>query len=192
MTDLEAALIRLDTDLRALRVRWALVGGWAVSLLAEPRTTRDVDVTVMVANDREAERIAMALRQRGYGYLPESVLEQTAVHRLATVRFVSSAPTTGETIVDLLFASSGIEPEVVAASSRMEVLPGFFVRVAQLGHMIALKVLAGRPQDVADLQTLRRYAEDRDLKLARESLELISRRGYDRGKDLLAEFARLV
>jgi hypothetical protein len=192
VTDLEAALIRLDTDLRALRVRWALVGGWAVSLLAEPRTTRDVDVTVMVANDREAERIAMALRLRGYGYLPESVLEQTAVHRLATVRFVSSAPTTGETIVDLLFASSGIEPEVVAAASRMEVLPGFFVRVAQLGHMIALKVLAGRSQDVADLQTLRRYAEDRDLKLARESLELISRRGYDRGKDLLAEFARLV
>lgn len=192
MTDLEEALIRLDTDLQALRARWALVGGWAVSLLAEPRTTRDVDVTVVVASDREAERIARAFLHRGYRYLPESVLEQTAVGRLATVRFVSPAPTTGETIVDLLFASSGIEPEVVAASSRLEVLPGFFVRVAQLGHMIALKVLAGRAQDVADLQTLRRYAEDRDLKLARESLELISRRGYDRGKDLLAEFARLV
>jgi hypothetical protein len=115
-------------------------------LLAEPRTTRDIDVTVVVASDREAERIALAFRHRGYRYLPESVLEQTAVHRLATVRFVSPAPTTGETIVDLLFASSGI----------------------------------------------RRYAEDRDLKAARESLELISRRGYDRGKDLLAEFARLV
>ena len=94
--------------------------------------------------------------------------------------------------MDLLFASSGIEPEVVAAASQMEVLPGFLVPVAQLGHMIALKVLAGRPQDVADLETLRRYAEDRDLKLARESLELIAGRGYDRGKDLLAEFSRLV
>jgi hypothetical protein len=192
VTDLEAALIRLDTDLQALRVRWALVGGWAVSLLAEPRTTRDVDVTVVVANDREAERIAREFRHRGYGFLPESVVEQTAVHRLATVRFVSPAPTTEETIVDLLFASSGIEPDIVAAASRLEVLPEFLVPVAQLGHMIALKVLAGRAQDVADLQTLRRYAEDRDLKLARESLELISRRGYDRGKDLLAEFARLV
>jgi hypothetical protein len=45
---------------------------------------------------------------------------------------------------------------------------------------------------VADLQSLRQYAEDRDLLLARESLALISRRGYDRKKDLLAEFSRLV
>lgn len=191
MTDLEAALIQLDTDLQALRVRWALVGGWAVSLLAEPRTTRDLDVTVLVSGDREAEEITRTLSHRGYFFLPDSILEQTAVGRLATVRLISPA-TTGGTIVDLLFASSGIEPEVVAAASRLEVLPGFFVPVTQIGHLIALKVLAGRPQDVADLQSLRQYAEDRDLKLARDSLELISRRGYDRGKDLLAEFARLV
>jgi len=191
VTDLEAALIRLDIDLLALGVRWALVGGWAVSLRGEPRTTRDLDVTIMVSNDREAEGIARDLGQRGYGFLPESVLEQTDVHRLATVRFISPATPEG-CIVDLLFASSGIEPEVVAAASRLEVLPGLDVPVVQLGHLIALKVLAGRPQDLADLQSLRKYADDRDLKLARESLNLISRRGYDRGKDLLAEFSRLV
>jgi predicted nucleotidyltransferase len=191
VTDLEAALIRLDIDLRALGIRWALVGGWAVSLRGEPRTTRDLDVTIAVSSDRQAERIARDLLHRGYDFLPESVLEQTTVHRLATVRFLSPATPEG-CIVDLLFASSGIEPEVVAAASQLEVLPGLDVPVVQLGHLIALKVLAGRPQDLADLQVLRRYAEDRDLLLARESLELISRRGYDRGKDLLAEFARLV
>jgi hypothetical protein len=72
------------------------------------------------------------------------------------------------------------------------VLPAFYAPVAQTGHLIALKILAGRPQDLADIQSLLLYAEDRDLKLARESLELISRRGYDRGIDLPAEFARLV
>jgi len=191
VTDLEAALIRLDTDLQALGLRWALVGGWAVSLRGEPRTTRDLDVTVAVSSDRQAERIARDLLHRGYDFLPESVIEQTAVHRLATVRFLSPATPEG-CVVDLLFASSGIEPEVVAAASRLEVLPGLEVPVVQLGHLIALKVLAGRAQDIADLQSLRKYAEDRDLLLARESLDLISRRGYDRGKDLLAEFARLV
>lgn len=191
MTDLEAALIRLDTDFEVLRLRWALVGGWAVSLRAEPRTTRDLDVTLTVASDHEAERITVDLRNRGYRFLPESVIEQTAVGRLATVRFLSPATTEG-CVVDLLFASSGIEPEVAAAASRLEVLPGLSVPVAQIGHLLALKILAGRPQDLADIQSLLRYAEDRDLKLARESLELISRRGYDRGKDLLAEYARLV
>lgn len=191
MTDLEAALIRVDTDFEVLRLRWALVGGWAVSLRAEPRTTRDLDVTITVASDREAERIAVDLRNRGYRFLPESVIVQTAVDRLATVRFLSPSTPEG-CVVDLLFASSGIEPEVVAAASRLEVLPGLAVPVAQTGHLLALKILAGRPQDLADIESLLRYAEDRDLKLARESLELISRRGYDRGKDLLAEYARLV
>lgn len=191
MTDLEEALIRLDTDLEVLRIRWALVGGWAVSLRAEPRTTRDVDITVAVASDREAERIALALRHRGYHYLPDAVLEQTAVGRLATVRLLSPA-TTEDCIVDLLFASSGIEQEVIAGADRLEVLPGLSVRVAQIGHLLALKILAGRPQDLADIQSLLQYADDRDLKLARESLDLISRRGYDRGKNLLAELANWV
>ena len=102
MTDLEAALIRLDSDLQALRIRWALVGGWAVSLLGEPRTTRDLDVTVLVSSDREAEQIIRALRPRGYQFLPDSVVEQTAVDRLATVRLLSPATPEG-CVVDLPF-----------------------------------------------------------------------------------------
>ena len=43
------ALIRLDADLRAIRARWALVGGLAVSARAEPRTTRDIDVAIALA-----------------------------------------------------------------------------------------------------------------------------------------------
>jgi hypothetical protein len=191
VTDLEAALIQLSTDLLALRLRWALVGGWAVSLRAEPRTTRDVDVTVAVVSDREAERIAVDLRFRGYRYMPEPVVEQTAVNRLATVRLLSSA-TEAEVVVDLLFASSGIEAEVIAAASQLEILPGFFAPVAQIGHLLALKVLAGRPQDLADIEALRKFADERDLMLARTSCELITRRGYNRGKDLLTELARLV
>lgn len=191
MTDLEVALLRLAQDLRALRRSWALVGGWAVSLRAEPRTTRDLDVTIAVSNDPEAERIAVELRNRGYRFLPESVIEQTAVGRLATVRTLSPATEEG-VVVDLLFASSGIEPEIVAAASRLEILPGFFVPVAEIGHLLALKVLAGRPQDLADIQSLLQYAEARDRKIARDSLELISRRGYDRGKDLMNDFARWI
>jgi hypothetical protein len=168
-----------------------LVGGWAVSLRAEPRTTRDLDVTIAVSNDPEAERIAVELRNRGYRFLPESVIEQTAVGRLATVRTLSPATEEG-VVVDLLFASSGIEPEIVAAASRLEILPGFFVPVAEIGHLLALKVLAGRPQDLADIQSLLQYAEARDRKIARDSLELISRRGYDRGKDLMNDFARWI
>jgi hypothetical protein len=44
--------------------------------------------------------------------------------------------------IDLLFGSSGIEDQVVALAGPLEVLPGFVVPVAAVGHLIALKLLA--------------------------------------------------
>jgi predicted nucleotidyltransferase len=61
-------------------------------------------------------------------------------------------------VADLLFASSGIEPEVVAAAEPLEIFPGVTAPVAQIGHLIALKLLARddrtRPQDAVDLRAL--------------------------------------
>jgi len=45
-------------------------------------------------------------------------------------------------IVDLLFASSGIEAGIIAAATTLEVLPGVHAATAAIGHLIALKVLA--------------------------------------------------
>ena len=53
-------------DFEVLGLRWALVGGLAVSARAEPRTTRDVDVAVAVNDDAGAEAAVLALRHRGY------------------------------------------------------------------------------------------------------------------------------
>jgi hypothetical protein len=52
---LREALIRLWTDLLASNASWALIGGLAVSVRAEPRTTRDLDVALSVSGDPEAE-----------------------------------------------------------------------------------------------------------------------------------------
>jgi predicted nucleotidyltransferase len=197
VTRLETALIRLDADLRKLRCRWALVGGMAVSARARPRTTQDVDVAIAVSGDHEAERVVATLR--AFGYEVRSIVEQTTRGRLATVRLLPPAEVANpmgvdeeETLVDLLFASSGIEPEVVGAADRLTILPGFDVPVATTGHLLALKVLSeqdNRPQDRMDAIALIQSAGVRDLQDAREAIELIIRRGFDRGKDLRATLA---
>ncbi len=190
--DLDHAFVRLGKDLRALGLRWALVGGLAVSFRTEPRTTRDLDVAIAVAGDAEAERITLAFRLRGYAPHPDGdVLEQTDTNRLATVRLVAPGSELAGVGVDLLFASSGIEPEVVAASDLRAVLPGVYAPIAKIGHLLALKVLAGRDKDWMDARVLRRFADAEELYLARQSLKLIEDRGFHRGKDLLAELARL-
>ncbi len=196
MTRLERALARLDQDLEALGVRWALVGGLAVGARAEPRTTRDVDVAIAVPSDRQAEELVFALRGQGYREAEPPVFEQTAQGRLATVRLLAPAGDRQPTIVvDLLFASSGIEPEVVAAAEPLEIVEGLVVPVARVGHLIALKVLAmapNRPLDFTDVKALLREAGAAELQVARDALALIAERGFARGKDLSAELARVL
>ena len=139
MTSLEAALRRIDRDLAQARYPFALVGGLAVSARTEPRFTRDADLAVAVGSDAEAEALVLGLRASGYRIA--SVLEQETVGRLATVRLAPlSAPQAA--VIDLLFASSGIEAEIVAAAETIELLPRLPMRVATVGHLIALKVLS--------------------------------------------------
>jgi Nucleotidyl transferase AbiEii toxin, Type IV TA system len=193
VTGLEEALIRFETDARVLRLRWALVGGLAVSARAEPRTTNDLDFALVVANDREAETVVRAFHGMGYRDQPEGAeLEQLEVGRLAGFRFVAPGVEPLEVGVDLLFASSGIEPEIVAAAQVLEALPGVFLPVATLSHLLALKVLAGRTKDQMDARSLLRFARQGDVERAREALRLIDRRGFHRGKDLLGDFQALL
>lgn len=109
---LEAALQRIAADLGRYSRQWALVGGFAVSARAEPRFTRDIDVAVAVLDDADGEDLVRRLLGDGYRMLAS--VEQDETGRLATVR-LGSPLSGGEVVVDLLFASSGIEPEVTAA-----------------------------------------------------------------------------
>ena len=97
--------------------------------------------------------------------------------------------------MDLLFASSGIESEIVAEAEPIELLPNLTMKVARPGHLIAMKVLSRddvrRPQDLVDLRGLLRVAGDDELERARHALSLISARGYHRGRDLTSEMDRL-
>ncbi len=191
MVRLYRALRQLELDLRQLRLRWALIGGLAVNARAEPRTTKDVDIAVAIEDDREAERIVRDFWARGYRLLHEP-FEQTDVGRMATVRLAAPGEDARGIVVDLLFASSGIEPEVVAAADLLELLPGLAVPVATIGHLLALKTLAGRDKDLPDFPLLLPHAKAGDIQEAREALDLISHRGYvgDKDRDLQAEFTK--
>jgi len=123
------------------------------------------------------------------------LLVPNAVGRLATVRLTRSSKLQAP-VIDLLFASSGIEREVVAEAEPIELLPNLTIGVAGTGHLIALKVLSrddvSRPQDLVDLRALLRVASSTELARARESLALIAARGYHRGRDLVDEMKRLL
>ncbi len=186
-TRLDAALHGAVTDLTDFDARCALVGGLAVSLRAQVRFTRDVDLAVRVANDAEVEVLVGALRGRGYGV--KALVEHDDAHRIAIVRLTAPAGV----VLDLLVASSGIESEVVERADLVSWSETTSVHVARKEELLALKVLSAserRMQDTLDAHAL--IHAGADVEAVRANLAAISRRGYDRGQDLMAKFAALV
>lgn len=195
MPTIDELALEVVSHLENLGYPAALVGGLAVGVRARPRTTLDVDFAVSVSTDDEAEAIALDFQRRGYELF--DIVEQTARGRLATARFGVARGAAGRReFVDLLFASSGIEPEVVAAADVLDILPEVALPVAQRGHLLALKVLAHderrRPQDRLDVMALLAAANEADLRMARDAVALITSRGFHRDKDLHAELASFI
>jgi predicted nucleotidyltransferase len=180
--------------LEALKRPAALVGGLAVSAWTNPRFTNDVDLAVAVPSDDDAEQTIYQFRQRGFHV--RATIEQEATGRLATVRLVPPGRTEDDVIVDLLFSSSGIEPEIVQAAQLADIGASEPIKVARPGHLVALKLLSHdpvrRPQDGMDLRALAPLIKGVDLTLAREACELIMQRGTNRGRDLRQLLALLL
>lgn len=177
-------------SVRPADVASAVVGGIAVSVRTEPRFTRDLDLAVAVANDDEATTYVFRLRQHGYEVV--TALEQTTHQRLSTVRLRRDGR---RPIVDLLFAASGIEPEIAQAAEPIEIVPGVVAEVAQIGHLIAMKLVSRdarrRPRDQQDLVDLANVADAREWQRAEAAIELIQQRGFSRGRDLRAGLAEI-
>ncbi len=165
-------------------VKFAVIGGIAVSFRSAIRTTNDLDLAVVVNSDAEAESIVHSLMD--LGYRPKVQLESDVTGRMSTVRMISAGER--EVFVDLLFASSGIEREVVQGSDPIEIFPNIILPVASRPSLIALKVLSANPEtrrrDIDDLQNLITASKPDEVAAARNLVNLITERGYHRNKDL--------
>jgi predicted nucleotidyltransferase len=193
VTGIEGIFKQAAADLDAVGAKWAVVGGLAVAARSTPRFTQDVDFAVSVAGDDEAESIVHRLQIRGYAV--GMMLEQDYANRLATVRLSRPVLGSSQVFVDLLFASSGIEDQIVAQADRLEMWPGCVVPVASIGHLVALKLLSRddrRLQDQLDLQALLAVATTTDLEEARQAATMIVARGFGRGRDLPHDLGDLV
>ena len=170
-----------------------MVGGLAVSARTEPRFTRDADLCVAVESDVEVMALIRMLRGDGYQVL--ALVEQEALGRAATVRLVSGGQEATGVVLDLLFASSGIEPEIVDGAELADVFEGLSVPLATVAALLAQKVLARddetRPQDRLDIKKLLNAASDSDIVEAKRLLSLIEARGFARQRDLMADFRML-
>jgi hypothetical protein len=183
------ALQRIASELRRLGRPFAVVGGFGVSLRAEVRFTRDVDVAVQASDDGEVQALVLELRAKRYDVI--ALVEHDDAKRLATVRLRDPSGIT----VDLLTASSGIENEIVERATLVTIEDLGPVPVAQAEELLAMKVLsmdARRLQDRIDAVRLVEVNRNLDLVRVRDNLRLIESRGFGRRQDLTGKLAEVL
>lgn len=127
-------------------VPYAVLGGVAVQHWGEPRTTRDVDVVVMVPSQKMDDFLNAAVR-RFRPRLPDALTFARRNHILLI-------STEDDIPVDISLGIPGYEEEVIrrAVPVSFSGLPS--IRLLSAEDLLIHKSVAGRPRDVEDVERI--------------------------------------
>lgn len=171
---------------------YALIGGLAVSFRTIERATRDIDLAVLTKEDQEAEALVRSMQNIGFKAVELAQIRGST--QISNVRMLS-AEFPG-IYLDLLIGMTGIEAEIVAGATKIEVSSGIVLPVATIPALIAMKVLSsahkGRRRDIFDLENLILEASNEELKQAEGLVSLIVKRGRNQGEDLNSRLSQLI
>jgi len=132
--------------LNAHKVKYLVVGGYAVALYGHPRYTKDIDI--WVSSDRQnARNLIAALEEFGFSFPNLSADDFTTPDSIIQLGYPPNR-------IDLLTTLSGVTFDECYAS-RFEVnIDGLIVSYIDLEHLKTNKLYSGRNQDLADLEKL--------------------------------------
>lgn len=149
--ELIRAMLAVCGILNTLAIPYCVIGGLAVSMLAIPRATGDIDVAVLL-DAGQRERLLAALR-RAFVIVQDKPLMKL---RRATIwRLILKDKERPDELVilDFVLADKPVYAEALVDPLAVEVR-GTRVQVARPERLIAIKKYSGRPQDIADAQAL--------------------------------------
>ena len=173
---------KLHRFLTAHEIPYAIIGGVAVQRWGQPRLTRDVDLTVLLRPGSEEA----TLREIVAAFPPriENAVAFALEHRVLPVE----APGGGE--ADISLGLPGYEEHVVARTVAYDLGDGREVRLCSAEDLIIHKALAGRPQDVLDIEGIvARQGSALDVAYVRRWLEELARLADD--PEVTARFERV-
>ncbi len=132
---------------KARRTPYVIVGGVAVTAVGEPRFTADLDAIVFVDVDTLERLINYALE---HGFRADLEDELAAVRGGGSARLRR-----GRFHLDLIVRSLFIEDQALARSRTIKVFQRL-VRFPSPEDLLVLKLVAGRPRDLLDLEGIMR------------------------------------
>jgi len=133
------------------KVKYLVVGGYAVSFHAQPRATKDLDILIK-PDPVNAAAVYAALAKFGApleNLTPEDFIEKGKFFRLGRPPLM----------IDILPEISGVDFDAAWAKRvEAEIDPGLRVPFIDLDSLISAKLASARPEDLADVAVLRQAA----------------------------------
>ncbi len=144
----------LLSQFNAHKVKYLVVGGYAVSFHAQPRATKDLDILIK-ADAADAASVYAALAEFGAPLeelTPEDLIEKDKFYRIGVPPLM----------IDIFSEISGVDfDEAWKKRVEVEVEPGLQVPFMDAESLIATKLASGRLEDLADVEALRQAARNR-------------------------------
>ena len=128
------------------KVRFLLVGAYALAAHGYPRATMDIDIWVM-PSPRNAEAVLRALRSFG---APLHNLTRKDLQKDGTIFQIGVAPRR----IDIITTASGLQFEEAYGRSLSVNIEGIEVHVPSIEDLILNKRTSGRTKDLADVEAL--------------------------------------
>jgi hypothetical protein len=125
---------------------YVIIGGAAVQIWGEPRFTKDLDLTVLAPVESLSDTIEQLLAR--LEPRADNVLELAQRARVLLVQTSTGYP------VDISFGLPGYEDEVIRRAVEQEIAPGRTVLFCSAEDLIIHKSIAGRIQDMLDIQSI--------------------------------------
>jgi len=127
-------------------IPYVIIGGIAVQCWGEPRLTIDVDLAILLPAGGEERR----LREIAAAFPPrlKDAVAFALEHRLLPVDVPGASP------ADLSLALPGFEEEAIARAVAYDLGQRRSVRLCTAEDLVVYKCVAGRPQDVLDVESV--------------------------------------
>jgi hypothetical protein len=128
------------------KVRYLLVGAYAMAVHGYPRATMDIDIWVMPSPEN-ADAVLRALSRFG---APLENLSKEDLQKDGTVFQIGVAPRR----IDIITSASGLQFEETYGRSLSVNVEGIEVRIPSIDDLIQNKKATGRTKDLADAEAL--------------------------------------
>lgn len=147
----------LSAWLEAEKIPYAIIGGVAVAIVAQPRMTKDIDVAISL----DPGRLESFLETASAYNLGPRISDAADFARRQQVVLLQHQPTGIN--VDLTLAAIEFDYELIA---RARTGP-MNLKVATSEDLIITKAVAHRPRDVADIESILNIEQNVDLERIR-------------------------